>query len=130
MGVRFPSVQSTTILTSTLVTTTESVIVTTPPLTLPLDSAVVLLGFSANILGGTGVTGLSFNIRRGTLVSSTLVNAQGATFMSAGNAFEIGGMYFDTPGPAAGVQYSISVGQQSATANGTVRDVCLIAFAF
>lgn len=129
MGVRYPSVQSTTIVTATLVTTTEAVIVTTPPLTLPLDSAVVYLGYVVNILAGTGTTGLTFNIRRGALVTSLAINVQLATFASAGNAFQIGGMYPDTPGAAAGVQYSISVAQQTATANGTVRDVSLVAFA-
>ena len=65
MGVRFPSVATTTSVGVLPATGAETVVATTPPLNIPLDFAQVLLfwWFVGNT--GAGTVGLVASIRRG-----------------------------------------------------------------
>ncbi len=129
MGVRYPSVSSNTLVNATVVTTTETVIVTTPPLTLALDFATVLLFWDIALVTGASTTSIVVRLRRGTTVTGTLVNiAQNDTITTA-SAVRRGGCYFDVPGAVGGQQYSLTVQQNAATANGSITDANLIAFA-
>lgn len=129
MGVRYPTVSTTAIVNANIVTTAETIIATTPPLTLPLDFAQVLLFWYAVISLGASITSWGAKIRRGAALTSPLVNvAAGPAVIPTACSF-FSGMYIDTPGAVAGQQYSLTATMTAATTNSTVNDVCLIAFA-
>jgi hypothetical protein len=130
MGVRFPSVQTNTFIGPFPANATETVVLTTPPLTLPLDSAVVLILWDFSALAGTSVTSFVLRIRRGATTAGTLVTtAQHVTPAVAGTISGLGGCYFDTPGAVAGQQYSLTCVQTAATGASTFNDAALLAFA-
>jgi hypothetical protein len=83
MGVRFPSISTTTVIANLPASGVETVICTTPPLTLPLDGAVVFLfwWWSGNV--GAGTTGLSAIIRRGTTTAGALVTTGSSVLVTA-----------------------------------------------
>lgn len=127
MGVRWSTSFTTTIVNATIVTTAETIIATTAPINLTQDGALVLLLWSTNILAGTGVTNMQYLLRRGTLVTSPLINANVNEAQTAAVAAARGGSYPDSPGIVAEQQYTLTVIQLGATGNGTVRDVFLAA---
>lgn len=130
MGVRFPSVASTTFIGPIPANATETVILTTPPLTLSLDFSQVILLWSCSILAGTSTTSFVFRIRRGTTAAGTTIFQTSWPFtIAAGSTFSGGGSYVDTPGAVAGQQYSFTLVQTAATVAGTYNDGALIAFA-
>lgn len=130
MGVRYPSVFSNTFIGPLPAGAAETVVLTTPPLTLPLDGAAVFIIWCANILTGATTTFLNFNIRRGTTTAGTVIHLQSfAVPVTAGSKAQGAGCYFDTPGAVAGQQYTLTVSQQAATAAGTWEDGALLAFA-
>lgn len=130
MGVRYPSVFSNTFIGPLPASAAETIVCTTPPLTLPLDGATVFLLWTFSVIAGTGNIFNSFNIRRGTTLAGTAVNAgaQAGPATAASGAM-YSGAYFDTPGGVAGQQYTLTVQQGGATAAGTFRDVSMLAFA-
>ncbi len=129
MGVRFPSVSSNTILNSPIVTSAETVVVTTPPLNLALDFAQILLFWYIVLTVGAAGNAIIPRLRRGTTIAGTLVNVAFNQTAVAGNIVASSGSYADTPGAVAGQQYSLTMQVNAATANSTVQDVSLIAFA-
>lgn len=128
MGVRFPSVQSTTIVTAAPAAGTESVLCTTPGLNLPIDSAAVLLFGYAAIITGATITAIQLNLRRGTTVAGTLINIAQNTLVGSATKVLMPIVYFDTPGIVAEQQWSLCGNFVGAGAS-TTTDVCLIAFA-
>ncbi|SRR6266849_4145419 len=128
MGVRFPSVASTTIVTVS-VPAAETVIVTTPPLNISLDFAQIILLWYVLLTSGTGTTSLVYLLRRGTTTAGALLNVSAIDQTTAGNNTRRSGVYVDTPGAVAAQQYSLTLAQTGLTVNGTVLDVCMIAFA-
>lgn len=127
MGVRLASVGSTAIVNATVVTTTETVVVTTPAINLTLDSALVILFWHIIFTSGVGTTSINVRLRRGTAVSGAQVNVGSAFFVTASAGVLVTGSYTDTPGIVANQQYSVSIGQNAATGNGTVTDVAMVA---
>ncbi len=128
MGVRFPFVASTTIANATLVTTTDTVVVTSPAINLTYDGALVLLLWFIRLASGVGVTAINYSLRRGTLVSSPIVTVATISVPeSASAAVMRSSFYVDTPGIVANQQYSLTVAQIGATGNGSVSDVALAA---
>lgn len=128
MGVRFPSVATTTFIGPLPANATETVILTTPPINEPIDNAQVILYWMAAITAGTSVTGHNFRIRRGTTTAGAVIGANAWTFTTvATNNTVVSGCYVDLPGIVAGQQYSLTVIQQAATVAGTFNDGCLIA---
>lgn len=127
MGVRIGSVATTTLVTTTLVTTAEAVVLTTPPLSLAVDNAQVLLFWYANVNTGTSTVGLNGRLRRGTSTTGAMVNIAPGFSVGAGLQTAIPWCYIDSPGVVAGQQYSLTLQQVAATANGTVNDGCLMA---
>jgi hypothetical protein len=129
MGVRFPSVQSNVLINNNSSTNVEQVIVTTPPLTLPLDfAAVVLFWYIIHTVGATAA-GFTVRLRRGTTVGGTVINVATQQTAAAGNNAVSSGFYFDTPGAVAGQQYSLTLIDNGSTAGGTIQDASLLAFA-
>lgn len=130
MGVRFPSVFTNTFIGPLPASAVETVVLTTPPLTLPLDGATVLLLWSMSVVTGTASTGTVIRIRRGTTTGGALVSLNPWTnTTTAALGYVLGGWYFDTPGNVAGQQYSLTVVQTAATGAGTWSDGALLAFA-
>jgi hypothetical protein len=128
MGVRFPTVASTTFIGPLPANATETAVLTTPGLNLPIDNAQVLLFFMAVMTAGTSVTSHVFRIRRGTTTGGTLVGAAGWSQTIAAAAFGTSsGWYADSPGVAAEQQYTLTVVQTAATVAGTWTDGSLIA---
>lgn len=130
MGVRFPSVASTTFIGPLPANATEVIVLTTPPLNIPLDFAQVLIFWYFSIVCGTGTSGLQPHLRRGTTTGGTQINSgTGGIQATAGAAGTLSGFFVDTPGAVAGQQYSLGVAQIGATAAGVFEEGCVIAFA-
>lgn len=129
-GVRFPFVASTTFVGPLPANANETVILTTPPLNIPLDFAQIIIEWSCNITGGTGALAHVFRIRRGTTAGGLLVNAVGWQHIAAAAVVRThSGQYVDTPGAVAGQQYSLTVVQTGVTAAGTFNDGVIFAYA-
>jgi hypothetical protein len=105
----------------TVTTTTETVVATLPPITAQAGQPVDLLA-DADLTTGTGVTAVTFNIRRGTTTSGTLVQAIGPVAASASTRIAQVVEAIDTQNSdIAGQQYVITVVQAGATGNGTAN---------
>jgi hypothetical protein len=129
MGVRLPSAATNTFIGPLPASAAETIVCTTPPLSLPLDSAQVFLLWFWSAIVGASSTFSQFNIRRGTSLTSPIVNAGiVAIANTAANGIFASGTYFDLPGAAADIQYTLTVQQGAATAAGTFRDCALIAY--
>lgn len=126
MGVRNASVFTNTIIGSPALAA-ETIIATTGPLGLFTDNAQVLLFAFIELTIGTSGTGLTLNLRRGSLVTSPLVNVGQATTVVAGNKIRSGLVYADFPGVAAGLQYTLTATITAGAAASTVTDVGLAA---
>lgn len=130
MGVRFPSVFSTTIVNAAVVTTAQTIICQTPPLNISLDFALVILLWWITLTVGAGATAVQYFLRRGLTLTSPAVNVNATTsVVTAATQSENGGVYVDVPGAVAGQQYTLSVAFAAATGNSTINDVCMVAFA-
>lgn len=129
MGVRFPSVVSNTIVNATVVTTAETVIATTPAFSPPVDGATVLVFAYCTFTIGASTNVLFFRLRRGTTTSGQLVQTVAAQENNPVPIVCRSFLYFDQPSTFSGLQWSLTVAQQAATGNGTVNDVCIMAFA-
>ncbi len=129
MGVRYPSVSTTTILGTLPANGAETIIATTPPLNLPLDFAQVILLWYFLGNSGASTSALVFNLRRGTTLAGTLINVSSGSGVTAAAGVRFGGCYVDTPGAVAGQQYSLSELGVGTTGAGVSNDVCMIAFA-
>jgi hypothetical protein len=127
MGVRNASVSSNTLVATTIVTTAETVMLTTPPINQPIDNALILLFWEVEISLSAASTAVQFRIRRGTTTSGTLVNALSNTTVTAATVIRFCGHYIDTPGIVAGQQWSLSAAVLSASGNSTVQDGCISA---
>lgn len=120
MGYRLASVFSTTFIGPLPAGAAETLVFTTPPISLPVDNTFVQLDFMCVILTGASTTALVYLIRRGTLVTSPLVTPTGIQDAAAAVTEVVtAGMWVDSPGAVGGVQYSLTVQQTAATAAGT-----------
>lgn len=129
MGVRYPSVASTTFVGPLPASAVETVVLVTPPLTPPLDLAQIFLHWMCSVLAGTSVTSHVWRIRRGTTAAGTLIGAAVWTeTIAAGETDVSGGCYVDSPGAVAGQQYALTLVQTAATVAGTFNDGCLLVY--
>lgn len=130
MGVRFPSISSTTFIGPLPANANETILLTTPPLNISLDFSQIIIQWAGSITAGATVTGHQFRLRRGTTLAGALVFASTwVQAVTAANAGVFSGVYVDTPGAVAGQQYTLSLGQIGATGAGVFNDGCLLAFA-
>ena len=129
MGVRFPSAVTTVSVGIYGATGAEALVLTTPPLTLPLDFAQVFLFWWVAFNCGTGTTAVNTRIRRGPLITSQafdpgLANAA----VTANTIVSLCGCFLDTPGAVTGQQYSITLAGTGTTGAGNFQEGCMIAF--
>ena len=115
----------------TVTTTTEQVAITTPILRIKRNSAIVMIAAWCQLLLGTGTTGVIPAIRRGTAITDTLVTGQ--DIIAIQSAVATNAQYhmvvFDQLTAEQNVQYSFTVDQQAASANGTVVQAGIFAIA-
>lgn len=127
MGVRMASVFSNAIVGSPALAA-ETIICTTGAINLAVDNAQVLLvAFVEMTIGTSGVL-LTLRLRRGSALTSTLVNVGNGATVAATNVVRHSMCYADSPGVVAGVQYSLTAQVGSGAAASTVSDVGLLAF--
>ena len=129
MGVRFPSVFTSTPIAAPPASGAETVYASTPALTLPIDSASVILVCSAALTVGTGTTSYNWALRRGLTVNDVLVTAMSNIVATAGNITLITCMFVDVSPPAGMFFYSFSIRGNGTTAAWTSGSVGLLAFA-
>jgi len=129
MGVRFPGAGNITLVNTVVVTTAETVVLTSSPLNLALDFEQVLILWMLEFTMGTGGTLYQVRIRRGAALTSTLISTVLGEQVTAANSYLRSGCYVDTPGAIAGQQYSITFAQLAATANASIADGCIAVIA-
>lgn len=105
---------------TTLVTTTETVILTISSVDTQRAGQKVQLSGTAQITTGGSTTGLTFRWRRGTAITDTLIGDANTVQVSAaaGSTEEHSHKAEDTPGDVAGQSYVLTVQQVAAAANG------------
>jgi hypothetical protein len=102
-------------------TTTETILATLAGVATDGPGQRVRITGWAQVVPGTGTTGLTLRIRRGTAVTDPLVGEANAVAggVAAGAAREIDVEAIDTLGDVAGQSYVLTCQQAAATANGT-----------
>jgi hypothetical protein len=113
----------------TLTTTTEAVIVSSPVIQIPADAGEVIVFGWAQLTTGTNTTAVTPKIRRGTLITSTLVNEANAegVKITAGGTEPFYAMAVETLTVSNAV-YSFTLTQTSASANGSALQggICVL----
>ncbi len=118
MGVRFPFAATSAIVNNTVLTSTETVVLSTPQFSPPLDNAAVLIMVMWSMVTPGTVTNYNYNLRRGNLVTSPLVNVGNQVIVEPlSSRFLRMLMFVDTPGALGPVQYSLSIVGNGATGN-------------
>ena len=126
MGARLNSSQSKTIVNASITTGVESIIVAVTGIQPFTDNTTVYIGWMVNASAAAGMTTCKVNLRRGTLVTDTLLNVNQAITFPATETQVFSGVYFDTPGAGAGLGYLLSFLSTGGTT--TINDVALFAF--
>lgn len=91
-----------------------------------MSSRPVRIRTTINILAGTTATAVVVRCRQGNGVGGTLVGAALTVTLAAGNTGQFTAVFRDTTGyltQQAGGQYTITIAETGATANGTVNDI-------
>jgi len=105
----------------TLVTTAETLIITSPRVKIPTATARVLVKAQAQLTNGTGTTAVTPRIRRGPLVTDPVVGdaiaEQIKTAAGSTEPYELA--VSELVQDLDGVQYSFTLAQTAASANGT-----------
>jgi len=127
MGVRIASSGLSQTGGVTVTTTTETVIVISPPINLAVDNAQVLIFAYILFTPGTGTTSFAVRLKRGTTVSGTALNNTGGQINLTTTAYWIGVHWLDTPGIIAEQQYCATIVQSGATGNGNAVEATLTA---
>lgn len=128
MGVRFPSVGSTTAGTPSA-PPSEWIAATSPPINQSIDGQVFLIIWSITYLGGAVGPQIAYNIRRGPLTSSTLITSGQVCTEVASVRYQRSGNTLDSPGIVANLQYSLSCNISNAATAVTVQDVSILVLA-
>ncbi len=127
MGIRNAAFGATFTGGVTVVTTAETNLVNLTGVNLPLDSALVMLFWWFTLTIGVGTTSVQALVRRGSTATGVAVTPGRSLTATAGNIAFFSGCITDSPGIVAEQQYSMSVIQNGATANGTANEGALIA---
>jgi hypothetical protein len=114
----------------TLTTTAETVIVSSNLTATPRDEAEVVVLAYAQLTTGASTTAVTARIRRGTATSGTLVNEANAETIgpAAGSTAPYFAMFTEQR-PASSLQYSLTLAQTAASANGTALQACILVLA-
>lgn len=124
----FGLVQSKVLVNSVLTLGVQRIVVIAPALDLPRDDALVFLAWYVVHTPGANTISTLYPLRRGPTLTSLLVNVNQNVTTSGGGVVAHSGCYFDRPGRAGGVQYSLAVADTNASTNSTIQDACLLAF--
>jgi len=105
-----------------ITTTTETIVGTTPIIPVPRDSETCLVIGHVLVQPGTGTTSVQTRVRRGATLADTLINSP-VTYsaLTVGLTTAMPHMVIDTVSGLATVQYSLTVQQVGATANGVMQ---------
>lgn len=120
MGVRFPFAVSNTMLATVVNTTTETLLLSSPPIVTAQDFASILIIVNVQLTTGTATTNYLLRIYRGTALGGPVVLSSGNVADSLGALCQRTFMAVDVPAAYGPVQYSLSMQQQGATGNGAV----------
>lgn len=102
----------------TVTTTTETILCTSPGISTNPGQVVRIVALTDFTSGGS-TTALTVRIRRGSVVTGTLVGPQDAVQTTAGNTIARSAQAEDSPGEVSGQQYVLTIQQTGAVANGT-----------
>lgn len=127
MGVRNASVSTTAQINNTMSVAAETIVLTTPFISLPLDNAPVLIFWQFYATSGTNGTTLQLRIRRGATLTDTLVMTGAAFTAAAAAMFNCAGHFIDTPGVVGPVQYSVTAQNAGSTTTGGLFTGCMSA---
>ncbi len=105
----------------TLTTTTETVVVTSPVVRVPLATCMVVVKARAQLTLGVGTTTVTPRIRRGTTITAPLVGGANAEQIksSVGSVEPFALTVAESVQDQESVQYSFSLQQTGATGNGS-----------
>ena len=115
----------------TITTTTERVAITTPLLRVNRNSAIVMIAAWGQVLLGTAITTMTPRIRRGTTITSTLVSGEDAIAIQSAAATnaQYQMICFEQLTAEQIVQYSFTLTQTTASADGTIVQAGIFAIA-
>lgn len=129
MGARNNAIGSKVIANATIVTTAETVLVVSPPISLPFDSAQVVILCRATIITGTGASFINFLIRQGVTTAGVAITGNMTLLgFAAGQTPHFTCWGLDTPSNVAGQQYCFTATLPGTSGNSTVSDVSIYAF--
>ncbi len=116
----------------TLVTTAETVIISSPPLTAPSDAMQVYVLAYAQLTTGAATTAVTPRIRRGTAITSALVGEANAEAIkaAAGSTEPFFLAIVETLRGLSVVQYSFTLQQAAAAGNGIALQGAILVLAF
>jgi hypothetical protein len=106
----------------TITTTTEKVAITSPAVRVPLQTARVLVKGWAQVTTGADTTALTPRLRKGDAITGTLLGEANAEAVkaAAGSTEAVQCWAIDTVSNVDSVQYSFTVQQTGASADGTI----------
>lgn len=115
----------------TLVTTAETVIVSSPLVTMEEQTQAFLILAWAQVTTGTNATSITARVRRGTAVGGTLVNEANLTAdgIAAAKTSDVMTMAMESQAGLASAQYSLTITQNGADGNGAVVQSGIIVLA-
>lgn len=104
---------------TSIVTTTETVVLTISGVTPPGAGSRVKLNGTAQVTAGTAATAITPRWRRGTDATGTLVGEGNPLTVAAGNTISVPHETTDTPPDMGAASYVLTVQQTAATGNGS-----------
>jgi hypothetical protein len=128
MGVHAVTKGTNTLVNTTIPTTTETLVCLLTFDALPIDFAQVLLIGQMLVIPGTATTLLQARIRQGNGTTGTSVGIADITGQTVGSGTGLCVLAIDTPGAVAGMQYSLTITQISATGAGSVNNATFMGF--
>jgi len=115
-----------------LVTTAETVVVSSNVVAIPREDALVAIIAWALLTLGTATTTVTPRIRRGTTTAGTAVGEANAETIktAAGSTEPFFKIAFEQVSAAGTVQYSLTLAQAAATGNGSALEAGILVFVF
>jgi hypothetical protein len=114
-----------------LVTTAETVIVSSPLVTMEEQTQQFLIIGWAQVTTGANATSITAKLRRGTTTSGTLVNEANAVAdgIAAAKTSDVLVMALESQANLAAAQYSLTITQAGASGNGNVLQAGIVVIA-
>jgi len=114
----------------TISTTTETVVISSGPVSLPFQTCHIIVLAWCQLVSGTGTTDVTPRIRRGTTTAGALVGEANAEVVktAAGSREPFMIMVHEERAGEEAVEYCLTIQQTAATADGTVNQAAIIVF--